>query len=71
MILARKTGNWRRTAKLTDKHLYNCTKCNRAWEYSISEKNVRRLECSILYYNDFPKYGKKKKVCKNCNKGVK
>ena len=57
MILARKTGNWRRTAKLTDKHLYNCTKCDRAWEYSIMifqnmEKKKKFVKIAIRELNN-------------------
>lgn len=42
-------------------HIYLCPKCRRVWAVCIEPPKFE-------YYHDFPKYGKTKKTCPECEK---
>ena len=48
----------------TDKYVRSCPKCNLCWEYTRLAGN--RKERQVVYYKNFPKYGKEIEVCDNC-----
>lgn len=54
-------------AKRTDKYVKYCPKCNQCFEFDLvatkSYKNARQI---YHYYNDFPSYGKERKICPKC-----
>ena len=45
--------------KMADDVLSFCKKCNLVWEVAIFTKK-------IVYYEDFPTYGKQRKECPKC-----
>jgi len=46
-------------AKSADNNIKYCKSCN----------NFRKKERKIIYYKDFPNYGKIKQICDNCKQG--
>ena len=60
----------KRDSVLADENIKYCKKCNRCWEISYiagkNDKHKQDKDCYIKYYVDFPKYGKKKTICKWC-----
>lgn len=48
-------------AALADKYIFYCLTCKRCWE-----KTKTRWDDSIRYYDNFPSYKKKRKICLRC-----
>tara|TARA_B110000444_G_C18844154_1_gene600837 strand:+ start:1150 stop:1422 length:273 start_codon:yes stop_codon:yes gene_type:complete len=57
-------------AKLVDKYVKYCKSCKRCWEIDVqatrNQKNLHSENIIISHYIDFPSYGKKKEICKQC-----
>ena len=51
-----------------DRNISYCKSCDRCWEISLMN-NFRKKERRIIYYDDFPNYGKIKQICDNCKQG--
>ena len=45
--------------KKADDVLFKCLQCKKVWEYDKTTKH-------FLYYDNFPSYGKTRKVCPRC-----
>ena len=50
-----------------DKNIKYCLQCKRCWEM-IAKSRTSRIRKILVYYLNFPTYGKKKEVCKKCKK---
>lgn len=48
-------------AKMADKRIKYCPKCKLCWQ-----KLEKPMGGGVDYFNDFPTYGKEKKVCMDC-----
>jgi transcription elongation factor Elf1 len=48
-------------ATLADKYIYFCTSCKTCWEVTKTKWHHR-----IEYYDNFPSYKKKRKICERC-----
>ena len=48
-------------AKSADNNIKYCKSCNKCWEIQLMN-NFRKKERKIIYYDDFPNYGKIKEV---------
>ena len=55
-------------AKSADNNIKYCKSCNKCWEIQLMN-NFRKKERKIVYYEDFPNYGKIKQLCDDCKKG--
>ena len=55
-------------SKAADKNISYCKSCDRCWEISLMN-NFSKKERRIIYYDDFPNYGKIKQICDNCKQG--
>ena len=57
-------------ARLADKHVKYCKKCDKCWEIDWqTSRNQRRTigkQMLISHYSDFPTYGKIKETCYYC-----
>jgi len=51
-----------------DRNISYCKSCDRCWEISLMN-NFRKKERRIIYYDDFPNYGKIKQICDDCKQG--
>jgi|TARA_R110000796_G_scaffold54893_5_gene128199 hypothetical protein len=52
-----------------DKDIKHCFRCNRCWEIDMTttrNQKGRRENSIFSYYENFPSYGKQKKICKDC-----
>ena len=58
----------RRDSMAADRNIKYCKICSKCWEIT-SEDNYRKRDRKIVYYNNFPSYGKTKEACDSC-KGV-
>jgi hypothetical protein len=52
-------------SKAADKNIKYCKYCNKCWEIQLMN-NFRKKERKIIYYDDFPNYGKIKQTCDTC-----
>lgn len=50
----------------TDRVVKSCTKCRKCWELT-APSNYRGKPRAIIFYEQFPRYGKKKETCPKCN----
>tara|TARA_R100000995_G_scaffold75479_1_gene44842 strand:+ start:498 stop:710 length:213 start_codon:yes stop_codon:yes gene_type:complete len=50
--------------ELADKTIKHCVVCNRCYDTRYYKDVVDPTE--VIYYDDFPKFGKEKQTCKNC-----
>ena len=48
--------------KVADRELKTCNLCNIVWQ-----KHVFNGKVSINYYDEVPRYGKKKHICPSCS----
>ena len=55
-------------SKTADRNIKYCILCEKCWEITIVN-NFNKKQRKILYYNDFPNYGKEKQLCDICKKG--
>ena len=55
-------------SKAADRNIKYCKSCNKCWEIQLMN-NFRKKERKIVYYEDFPNYGKIKQLCDDCTKG--
>ena len=55
-------------AKSADNNIKYCKSCNKCWEIQLMN-NFRKRERKLIYYEDFPNYGKIKQLCDDCKKG--
>ena len=42
-----------------------CKICNKCWEITL-EDNFNKIDRRIIYYSNFPVYGKTKEACDSC-----
>lgn len=49
--------------KQTDEYIKYCPNCNKCYE--LSYRRTRR-GYQVMYYDDFPRIGKKKEICYKC-----
>ena len=62
----KKTSNTKAYARNADKYLKFCPDCKVVWEYErVGGDNTYK---KILYHEDFPSLGKKRKQCIRCKK---
>jgi len=58
--------------KKTDRCVYFCESCRKCWEYlryfSNNNKYKKGNSSLVIHLTDFPTYGKKRKICKDCKK---
>jgi len=52
-------------AKNADTKIKYCVKCKQCWEITL-QNNFRKKQRKIIYYEDFPTYGKTKEQCDIC-----
>ena len=52
-------------AKSADNNIKYCKSCNKCWEIQLMN-NFRKRERKLIYYDDFPNYGKIKETCDPC-----
>ena len=52
-------------SKSADRNIKYCKSCNKCWEITLMN-NFRKKERKIIYYDDFPNYGKIKEACDAC-----
>ena len=52
-------------AKSADNNIKYCRSCNKCWEIQLMN-NFRKRERKLIYYEDFPNYGKVKETCDAC-----
>jgi hypothetical protein len=52
-------------SKAADRNIKYCKSCNKCWEITL-EDNFRKRDRRIIYYNNFPFYGKIKETCDSC-----
>ena len=52
-------------AKSADNNIKYCKSCNKCWEIQLMN-NFRKRERKLIYYDDFPNYGKIKQACDSC-----
>mgnify|MGYP003134564233 CR=1 FL=1 len=53
----------------TDQAIKFCTKCKTCWEILMSEYSFQKemyKTYNMVYYQDFPSYGKEKRDCARC-----
>ena len=55
-------------SKAADRNIKYCKGCNKCWEISLMN-NFRKKERNLIYYEDFPNYGKVKETCDACKGG--
>lgn len=53
-------------SKLADSNIKYCTKCNTCYEQTMMRNYVAK-NCVVIFYEDFPSYGKEKKDCLKCD----
>jgi len=53
-------------SKMADESIKHCTKCNKCFERTIL-RNYRKKNKIVIFYEDFPTFGKEKEVCLLCN----
>lgn len=53
-------------SKLADENIKYCTKCNTCYEQTILRNYVAKNRV-VIFYQDFPSYGKEKKDCLKCD----
>jgi hypothetical protein len=62
-ISDRVTGTGRKQTPIkTDNRLFLCPECRMVWEFQRKWDNGKK----ILRYDHIPRYGKKKKICRDC-----
>jgi len=57
-------------SKAADRNISYCKECDRCWEISLMN-TFNKKQRHIIYYDDFPNYGKIKQLCDYCKKGDK
>ena len=55
-------GTKSKDAKVADKKIKFCLKCKSCWEVISNIGSKKQL----IFYDDFPTYGKQRKICKLC-----
>jgi len=63
-VVDRKKVNY--DSKLADENIKYCTKCNTCYEQTILRNYVAKNRV-VIFYEDFPSYGKEKKDCLRCD----
>tara|TARA_Y100000004_G_scaffold189906_1_gene246224 strand:+ start:1060 stop:1248 length:189 start_codon:yes stop_codon:yes gene_type:complete len=48
-----------------DERIKYCHKCERCYEL-VGKSMTSRIKTEIVYYTNFPTYGKQKEICKIC-----
>ncbi len=61
MSRGRKPTNWNHDGNFADNNIFYCECCERCWQ-------VRYVNSAngINYYEDFPTYKRKRKICEGC-----
>ena len=57
-----------------DQKIKVCNKCSKCWEKTrigISEGRTTTEKDFIIFYEDFPTYGKMREICPKCNNKTK
>ena len=54
-------------SRAADRNISYCKGCNKCWEISLMN-NFRKKLRKIIYYDDFPTFGKIKQLCDICTK---
>tara|TARA_R100001463_G_scaffold135082_1_gene197947 strand:+ start:2711 stop:2935 length:225 start_codon:yes stop_codon:yes gene_type:complete len=55
----------KKVGRSSDLYLKYCKKCNMVWE-KITRIGGNSNKNKVAYYENFPTYGKTRKVCKKC-----
>ena len=62
-----KQNMWRSDAKRADKYISYCPQCKECWEKLEKKRWINKSSrWNIVFLHDFPRYGKKTKVCPKC-----
>jgi len=55
-------------SKMADESIKHCTKCNKCYERTVM-RNYRKKNKIVIFYDDFPTFGKEKETCVVCSGG--
>ena len=55
-------------SKTADESIKHCTKCNKCFERTLM-RNYRKKNKIVIFYDDFPTFGKEKETCVVCSGG--
>ena len=55
-------------SKMADESIKHCTKCNKCFERTVM-RNYRKKNKIVIFYDDFPTFGKEKETCVVCSGG--
>jgi len=53
--------------KTVDESIFYCMECKSCWEKVLEFSGKKRV-IRVYHYYDYPSYGKKKKICPDCER---